>query len=280
LIHLKENNLADARNEFLKAIALEPQMANAYSELGLVLCRMEKQDEAQEVLQLGLCPYVCGDGGIKSAIHNLLGDIYLSNDDAGRAAAEFRQAIQLAPDWDDPHRRLGYLYRNVGDPNAALEEFKTVQRLKPTEPDAFHGAGGVLRQMNRSNEAVDEYRKAIELNTTDAYAYIELAVCYKVLGQSELSAEYVEKALALGDTQIASIYDRACFWALAGNREKAIQLFAEALNSGDTTRRQARNDIDLALLHGDAEFAALVLEPDRQADFAVRTAAQGERLYS
>jgi tetratricopeptide (TPR) repeat protein len=154
--------------------------------------------------------------------------------------------------------------------------FKIAQKLNPNAFDAFHGAGGVLRQMNRLNEAAEEYKKAIELNTRDAYAHIALAACYEGLGQAGLSAECKKTALDLGESQIESKYDHACFWALAGDRKQALQLLSEVLRSGSTTRKQAANDIDLALVRGDTEFAALVLEPNGPADSEILAAARGQ----
>jgi tetratricopeptide (TPR) repeat protein len=265
-IYLDKNNFPVARAEFLKAIAAEPQLAVAYSNLGFALYGMKRYDEAREALQLGLRPDQFGHVMFESDIHNFLGDIYLRKGETETAIAEFRRAVQLNPDWYEPHRLLGYAYRETGDPNAALEEFKIAQKLDPNASDAFHGAGGVLRQMTRLNEAAEEYKQAIKLNGGDAYAHVALSTCYEGLGQAELAAEYRKTALDLGDKQIESKYDRACFWALAGNRKQAMQLLAEALGSGTTTQKQAANDIDLASLRGDTEFAELVLEPHGSAD--------------
>jgi tetratricopeptide (TPR) repeat protein len=274
-IYRNQNNFTAARAEFLKAIAAEPQLAVAYSNLGFALYEMKRYDEAQEALQLGLQPDESGLVIFESEIHNLLGDICLRKDKTDEALAEFKRAVQFDPDWSDPHRLLGYTYRNTGDLNSALAEFNIAQKLDPNELDTFHGAGGVLRQMKRMAEAVEEYKKAIELNTRDAYAHIALAACYEDLGQAELSAECKKRAVNIGDSQIESRFDRACFWALAGNRKQALQFLAEAFRAGETTEEQAVNDIDLALVHGDADFAALVLESHRPGDSSMQAAVQG-----
>jgi tetratricopeptide (TPR) repeat protein len=274
-IYRGQNNPTAARAEFLKAIAAEPQLVVAYSNLGFVLHEMKRYDEAQEALQLGL-QKDDSEFMFESAIHNLLGDIYLRKEKVEEAVAEFKQAVQLDPDWSDPHRLLGYTYRTAGDLDKALEEFKTAQKLGADEPEIIYCVGGILRHMRRMADAVEEYKKAVELNRRDAYAYMALAACYKDLGQAELTAECKKTALDLGDSQIESKYDRACFWALAGDPKQALQFLAESFRSGDITEAQAASDIDLAIFHGDADFAAVFQASQRPVDSAVQAAEQGQ----
>ena len=175
-----------------------------------------------------------------------------------KAFAEFKQAAALGPEWSVPHRMLGYLYRDTDLLDRSLEEFRIAFELDSEDRDTYHGAGGTLRRMNRFSEAVTQYKSAIDLDGGDAYAHMALAACYEATAQAELSAEHRKTALELGDGKIEGKYNRACFWALGGNRKLAVQLLSEAISSGDTAPAMVTRDIDLASLHGDLEFEAII----------------------
>jgi tetratricopeptide (TPR) repeat protein len=273
-IRLDKNGLWSAKaavSEFLKATQIEPVLSEAYSGLAWALYALKRYKETGHAIQLALHL-----GENNPEIHNLMGDIYEREGEIEKAVGEFRQAVERAPSWTEPHCSLGYLYRNAGDLTRALEEFKTAQRLNPMEIYAFHGAGSVLRHMNRSNEAAEQYQNAIRIDGQDAYAQIELATCYQSLGKSELAARHKKVALDLGDSLVEGEYNRSCFWALAGERERALEFLSKAISSTDTTKEQAAIDIDLVSLHGDPEFEALVQKPSESISPKLSTAASGK----
>jgi tetratricopeptide (TPR) repeat protein len=197
-------------------------------------------------------------GRDRPEVHEVLGEIYSSKGEIKKAIAEFNQAAALGPEWPEPHLMLGYLYRDIDDLDRALEEFRIAQALNSENRDTYHGAGGTLRRMNRFSEAATEYKSAVGLDGGDAYAHMALAACYEATAQAELSEEHRKIALELGDGKIEGKYNRACFWALAGDRKLALHLLSEAISSGDTAQAMAARDIDLASLHGDPEFEAII----------------------
>ena len=60
------------------------------------------------------------------------------------------------------------------------------------------------------------------------------------------------------DDQLATFYNLACFYAMAGELEKALTYLGRVLPRSAELREWSMKDPDLASLHGDEDFKALV----------------------
>jgi tetratricopeptide (TPR) repeat protein len=262
-----------------RALAIDPQLADARMWLGSGLLRIGRTDDAiveiQEALRLdpdngqayqGLArAYWVGKGDFKSAIPLFERAISL-NPEAGysylqlalllawegeleRAEEICRRAVELQEQYISgnlglqivgAHTRLGYVHYLRGEYDEALREYE--REL------AFIGAG---------DHALRE-RTQIELN-------VKIGAVYLRQGKRGEAERHFNRALKSFDTRVSNGADDpftryyiACLHALLGEDDKALESLERiASRNPQLTAARARVDVDLASLRGDPRFLAL-----------------------
>jgi tetratricopeptide (TPR) repeat protein len=145
---------------------------------------------------------------------------------ANEAVAEFKKALDLAPNANreklnyalallragkaaqavtllkDVQRRdpklphtwfnLGIYYRRNGDAELALAQFQGMVKLTPQEPIAHYQIGALLRQMGKASEATTEFEQTAKLNPQLAAAHFQLYNLYRQAGRAADAAQQLQ----------------------------------------------------------------------------------------
>jgi hypothetical protein len=106
-------------------------------------------------------------------------------------------------------------------------------------------------------DAAAAYAAYVRSHPDDAVAWMRLGLSQAHERSPEAEAS-LEKAVALGAKSPAETYDVACGYALLGRKEKALDWLERALRAGNFQRRMVETDDDLASLHGEPRFDALL----------------------
>ena len=125
----------DARQEYERSIALDPKMAEAQLNLGVLL--LERQPAA--------------------------------------AVAALRRAVELLPSESRPRYLLGLAQERSGDFSGAAESFAGATRLDPKDLDSLTRLGQVLLRLGKSADAEGKFRAALELQPNSPEALQGLA---------------------------------------------------------------------------------------------------------
>jgi tetratricopeptide (TPR) repeat protein len=149
--------LAKTRREdvFKKAIALNPQNADAYARLGRLYLEQAKLSQAKDL---------------------------------------FKKAIELSPQNDRAYVGLGRVHHVRGELSQAECSFKKAIEINPQNDDAYVGLVGLYRYQGRLSQAKDLFKKAIALNPQNDRAYGALSILCEETGEPELAKEYAQKA--------------------------------------------------------------------------------------
>lgn len=99
----------------------------------------------------------------------------------------------------------------------------------------------------------------------DARARVLLANSYAGLGRTEEAKREADMAMALRPDDTMILYNLACVFCLIGNAKDAMNSLKKAIEAGYSATAWARQDPDLALLHGDPEFERLFSAPETSA---------------
>jgi tetratricopeptide (TPR) repeat protein len=118
------------------------------------------------------------------------------------AAAAFKQAVQIDPEFAEAHFRLGMAYGSLEQkPDAeesykkAIELYKTVVQSDSKNADAFFNMGEAYSFLHLDEEAARYFKQAIHLRADDEEAYYELGETETRLARyTEASASF-QKAL-------------------------------------------------------------------------------------
>ena len=244
-----------AKEAALKALRLDPNLAEAHTALGKVL--------------------------------------FFSEIDLAGATREYKRAIELKPNDADAHHWYGNdALSALGQLEEAIVEGKRSVELDPLSVVINADLGVTFLYAHRYDESASQLRKTLELDPASFYTHYNLGILLQVTGDlSGAIAEY-EKAKQLGDNTYVSTlwaaakahagdkdaarrmlseldemsqhrevvgYYRALLYLSLNNKDEALRWLEQAFKERDGSNISTiKVDPLLISLHGDPRFEALV----------------------
>ena len=160
----------EAVAEFEAILADDPRNLPAYLELA-------RSD-------IGLRRYLDATNQLKAALaldsqnieaEELLGDVWLTVGNPGRAAAEFHRLLTLAPGNYEANFGLGLIAAHQGRIAEAAQHFTAALATNPHSAEAHYQLGLILEGQNRKEEAVREFSAALAIDPKNKDASREIA---------------------------------------------------------------------------------------------------------
>jgi tetratricopeptide (TPR) repeat protein len=153
----RAGNTAGARQQYEKALAIDPKLPGIHFELG-----------------------------------ELFG---MSEDAKTKQAAESEYQAALAENALDEKAecRLGDLSSRKGDSAQAIEHYTAALRLQPDDAEANFGLAKTLIAMNQQAKALPVLERAVQLEPTNAAAHFRLSTIYREMGRTADSQHEVEE---------------------------------------------------------------------------------------
>lgn len=177
LAHQAEGSPADAERDYRAALSGDPQMVEAYYNLGLLLQELGRRDEAVGCYRRAL--EIRPDF---PAAWNNLGTAHLEQKDFESAAAAFTRALALEPGWADAVYNLGTTRHRQARTAEALELYLRALELNPQAFKACNNIGKALHDQGALDEAIAWYRRALAIRGDYAEARFNLATANLLAG--------------------------------------------------------------------------------------------------
>lgn len=159
---LTEEFLENNNNAILaynKAISLKTDYIEAYCNLGNLLFRMGKSEEAISLFKMAL--------NKNPLNYMLLFSFGVGLEKIGRypeAAKSFSMALEQNPYDKDASYHLGAILTELRKYNEAIMVYKSALDVKPADYELFYNLSVVYSLLQKPDIAIDNLRKAIELN--------------------------------------------------------------------------------------------------------------------
>ena len=125
------------------------------------------------------------------------------NDRDEEAVEDFKQAVQLDPDFAEAHYRLGVVLHITGQTDEAQKSFeeavKAYEKLTKQDPknsDAYYFMALCYERLDKYEDAVRALKEAVR-NSPDDDKYYELALAHFKLAQYDESVAALNKALEI-----------------------------------------------------------------------------------
>jgi adenylate cyclase len=225
--HEKEFPLESILDMSARALALDPNLAEAHASRGLALNHDGQTEEAsREFLQaLALDP-----------------SLYEANLYYGRflfAQGRFREAI-------------GFFERAA--------EIRSDDYFSPIHLMGCYLSLGMATERQRwARIGIERAQSAMERNPENASPAHRGALALAHMGEAERAKEWVSRALAIDPDDIVAQYNAACVHSLLGEGERALELLETVVPQSSSYHVQWFNqDPDLDLIRDDPRFRALL----------------------
>jgi len=181
---LDKNNFEAAIAPLQKFLAEKPDVAFAHFQLAYAYTGLNRTDEARAEYER------CAALEPKMAEAQLNLGILLLEKDAAAAVAPLRKAVELLPSQSRPRFLLGVALERSGDLAGAAEAFESSSHLEAADNEALIHLGGVYLQLNKPAEAEKKYRSVLERQPKSAPALRGLALSLDAQGKPEAVEAY------------------------------------------------------------------------------------------
>ncbi len=153
---LEDQRLAEAINEFRRAVELEPDFAEARMELALRLLAGANYDEALQQLQAveKITPRLV-------EVQLALGDAYRSTRQWDKAKSAFDKALRMRADLPQAHYDLGLMYMSAGGDFPGMDTLTALAKAKEEFATYRTSMGSRLTRDDPSNGYLDDIEKSI-----------------------------------------------------------------------------------------------------------------------
>ncbi len=158
LLHYQHGRFAAAVEWIERAIAVNPGVPDAHSNLALALLELKRPQEALARIDhaMGLRPpspeSLNNRGNALQALHR-----------PAEALAEYDRALGLRPDYALAHSNRGNALRTLGRPAEALTAYDRALQIVPGYPDALNNRGRTLRDFKRFGEAAQVFAPLLSI---------------------------------------------------------------------------------------------------------------------
>jgi TolB-like protein/tetratricopeptide (TPR) repeat protein len=269
---LTRTDLDFALQMYDHAIRLDPGFALAYAEMAIACSEIYYFHDDQQTLL---------DRGRRACERALeldpqLGEAYAARATIQEASKEFdeairsaRRALELNPNYGTAYFALGRALFRGDRPAEAADLAQRAIEVGGDDYNVFVPYIMALDRVGRIAEAdglregrVVALERQLEMVPEDARARILLATNYAHFKKDEAAVSEVKKALTLRPNDANILYNASCTYGIMGKKAEALDLLRKMKEFGFSQLDWARRDPDLACLHNDPEFLALVAEED------------------
>ena len=263
-----------------RALALDPELADAHMWLGSSLLSLGRVDEA--IAELSEAVRLEPDNG--QAHQGLARALWIGKGDFAAAIPEFERSIELNPEAGYSYLQLSLLLAWEGQ-YARAEEFS--RRAVDLQEQYISGNAGlqivgahsrlgyVYYLQGRYADALKEYERELAFVNSSDHALrertnIELGVrigaAYSRQGQADDAARHFDRALKAFEARVgkgaddpATRYYIAVLHALRGDADRALDSLARvAARQPALTRARATRDLDFERLRDDPRFQEIL----------------------
>lgn len=182
-------NMKEAEEAFHKALALEPDYADAHCSLGNALYSQGKAEEAVEC---------------------------------------YNTALQLNPDHTEARMNLGTALHVLGRSQEAEESYRTSINQRPTAMTYYNLANTLFRQ-GKVDEAIEHYEEALVMQPTLYPARNNLGNVMLYMGRYEDAKSHYQEALALKPDFATGYYNMGTALEFQGRLDEALANYREGL---------------------------------------------------
>ena len=161
-VYVNTGNDQEAISLFQKAIGLEPRLAEAHNNLGVIYNNLGQFREAVSSLQEAIKL----DPRFTEAYYNL-GNTYFNLKEYDKAALLYQKAIELEPKFTEAYGRLGSVYINLKKYSEAIPWLKKTVELDPEDAIAYYNLGLAYSGLARYREAINAFKNFLKYAPDD-----------------------------------------------------------------------------------------------------------------
>jgi Tfp pilus assembly protein PilF len=197
-VYWRTGNAKAAEREWNEALRVNPQNAIVLNNVGLLCAKEKRYDNAVSYL---------------------------------------RRAMQLKPNYTDPHLNLGSVYAELGEDEAAELQLRAAVALSPLNTRARNELGKLYLDAGRLGEAEEQFWRS-DQSEPNVVACDGLGDIYTRRGERDKGEEAFRRAVSLESFDSRGHFGLAAIYAASGQNSSAMREYQEGLKT-DPANREA-----------------------------------------
>ena len=255
-------NVTRAIEYFNQAVALDPNFALAWAEIGNAYfgfagTGLNDPKEALPKAKAAAQRALALDETLAGA-HSVLAGIKQDEWEWAEAERGHRRAIELNPNLADAHHKYARYLSVMGRHGEALTKVKRAQELDPLRLSLVLREGIILYLARRYDEAINKFQNVLELQPDYAQAHEFLGLAYEAKGMYQQAMDEYERALRSDQRIITCVIFRGYALAKLGRKSEALVVLNELKNTKDYVSPTVLAVLYIGL--GDSDGAITALE--------------------
>jgi adenylate cyclase len=264
-----QSTILQAPEHFRRAIALDPQYAQAHAGLADALAQ-------QAQWRFAPAATVMGEGTVAAnraldlapdlaEAHLAQGHLRSVAGDAEGARRAFERALELNPELFDAWHYYARDCYSRGEYARAAELFQRAHRARPDDftplvfaASSLHALGDQPGSDALAARAAAGLLQQCELEPDNLRAHYLAAGVLLQAGRREEAMRLSARALEMAPDDFSALYNAACLQSQAGDIEQALDLLERALAKGNGFPNWMRHDTDLDPLREHPRFQSLL----------------------
>jgi tetratricopeptide (TPR) repeat protein len=225
--HLRRGEIDEARTEFRKALALDPNNADALLNLGSIARVKGNAGEAEHYVERALRVNPNSIGALAE-----LAELKRGRNELPESIRLYREALALHDSNPGLYLGLGDSLQRAGRYAEAEAAFKRVLELDPDSFEARYNLGVTYGQQQRTEEAMRYYEAALTLHPEHPQAVSvlnNLANLYLARGERAAAVSRFEQAVAASPSHFESRFNLGVQYLQAGELERGVAMLEAAV---------------------------------------------------
>jgi tetratricopeptide (TPR) repeat protein len=250
--------LAEGEEAARRAVALAPNLAGAWNNLGIILQEELKLDEARVCLERALELAPNNPETLNNLANTLkrlgraaeahrrwtdalalrpdyaealsnLANLFTDQGEYDRAESLARRAIELKPRLADSYINLAAVCTARHRPVDALSVIDALLAFAPSHPRALAARALTLKELERLDEALEAAKRAVLVAPHSPEPHNATGQVFQAMGEFEAAlASYDRAAASPGPAQMDAVTNRGTLFMEFGRRAEAIEAMAQA----------------------------------------------------
>ena len=192
IIAFQKKNYKVSDELISKAIKIKPDFADAYTNRGIVLKRLNKLEDALRSWDKAI---KLNSKDFKAYNHRGIALIELKRSED--AIKSWKNVININPNYAEAYNNIGNALNELKRFDESLKKYNEAIKIRPNFAEAYNNRANVLRSLNQLKSALDSCNIAIKIRPNFAEAYNNRGIILVELKQLEAALESYESAIKI-----------------------------------------------------------------------------------
>jgi len=215
----------EAFKAFKQTVTINPNFAEGYNNLGIVLKEQDKLDDALDAYykSLSIKP------SYAEACFNMA-IVFKAQKKIEKSIEFYKRAISLNKNYTSAYNNLGLLYKDLGKYEEAKEAYEAALSINPDYLESLYNIAVISKHFGRIDEALKRFRKVLLLNPNHVESLLNIGLIHKDIGDDFRALDFYKKAILLKPNYYQAYNNIGIIKAEQGDIQSALNLFNKALS--------------------------------------------------